>query len=96
MSTPREQIRLELQAVFRTVFDSDELVISEATTAVDVDGWDSMAHVNLIIAIEKRFGISFSAADLASMRGSDRTIGHLIDLVAAKTERGVVRLRASS
>jgi acyl carrier protein len=66
------------------VFDHDELVISEATTATDVDGWDSMAHVNLIIAIEKRFGVSFSGADLASMRESDRTIGHLIGLIAAK------------
>jgi acyl carrier protein len=87
MRTAREDIHSELQAIFRRVFDHDELVISEATTATDVDGWDSMAHVNLIIAIEKRFGVSFSGADLASMRESDRTIGHLIGLIAAKTAR---------
>jgi acyl carrier protein len=96
MDTPRQDVQRELQAVFRGVFDNDELVISDATKAADVDGWDSMAHVNLIIAIEKRFGIRFSAADLASMRGSDRTIGHLIDLIAAKTERLNVPRQASN
>jgi acyl carrier protein len=87
MGTAREDLQSELQAVFRRVFDDDELVISEATTATDVDGWDSMAHVNLIIAIEKRFGVSFSGADLGSMRGSGKTVGHLIGLIAAKTGR---------
>jgi acyl carrier protein len=96
MGTPREDIQLELQAVIRAVFDNDELAISEATKATDIDGWDSMAHVNLIIAIEKRFGVRFSGADLASMRGSGRTIGHLIDLIAAKTERLDVPPRAST
>ena len=87
MGTAREDIHSELQAIFRQVFDHDKLVISEATTATDVDGWDSMAHVNLIIAIERRFGVSFSGADLASMRGSGQTVGHLIGLIAAKTSR---------
>ena len=48
-----ERIRSELQSVFRRIFD-DELVITEETTAANVDGWDSMAHINLIIAIEKQ------------------------------------------
>jgi acyl carrier protein len=85
MGTAREEIQCELQGVFRRVFDDDEMVVSEATTATNVDGWDSMAHVNLIIAIEKRFGVRFSGADLASMRGSGQTVGHLIGLIEAKT-----------
>jgi acyl carrier protein len=87
MARAKEDIQSELEAVFRRVFDDDELVISEATTANNVDGWDSMAHVNLIIAIEKRFRVSFSGADLASMRGSGQTVGHLIGLIAAKTSK---------
>ena len=87
MGTAREEIQSELEAVFRGVFDDDEMVVSEATTATHVDGWDSMAHVNLIIAIEKRFGVRFSGADLASMRGSGQTVGHLIGLIEAKTSR---------
>jgi acyl carrier protein len=87
MGTTREEIQGQLQAVFRQVFDDDDLLISDATKATDVDGWDSMAHVNLIIAIEKRFGVRFSGADLASMRESGRTIGHLIGLIAAKRGR---------
>jgi len=83
MDSAREHIQSELETVFRRVFDDDELLISEATTATNVGGWDSMAHVNLIIAIEKRFGVSFSGADLASMRRSGQTVGHLIGLIAA-------------
>jgi acyl carrier protein len=87
MSTAKEEIQSVLQAVFRRVFDDDELVISDATTATDVDGWDSMAHVNLIIAIEKRFGVNFTGADLATMRGPGQTVGNLVGLIAAKTDK---------
>ena len=87
MSTVKEEIQSVLQAVFRRVFDDDELVISDATTALDVDGWDSMAHVNLIIAIEKRFGVDFTGADLATMRGPGQTVGNLVGLIAAKKDR---------
>ena len=50
-----DPIRAELQDVFRQVFGDDEIVLSDSTTADDIDGWDSMMHINLIIAIEKRF-----------------------------------------
>jgi acyl carrier protein len=82
-----DPIRTRLQDVFRRVFHDDEITISDATTAADVDGWDSMAHINLIVAIEKQFGVKFTAADIASMRGDGQNVGHLAGLIAAKAGR---------
>lgn len=79
-----ERTRDELQEVFRSVFDDDDLVISPSTTAMDVDGWDSMAHINLIVAVEKHFDFKFTAQELAATRDEDGNVGNLIELIAAK------------
>jgi acyl carrier protein len=77
----------ELQGVFRRVFDDDALVIADSTTSTDVDGWDSMAHINLIVAVEKHFGVKFTAAEIGAMRGADQNVGKLAQLLSAKTGR---------
>jgi len=63
--------------VFRNVFDDDELTIDRDTTAADVEGWDSLAHVTLLINIEKAFGVRFSSAEVASLK----CVGDLEDLI---------------
>ena len=73
-----------LQDLFRRVFDDDELVIDAATSAADIDGWDSMAHINLIVAIEKQFGVSFSAGELAALGRRGQNVGSMMQLLAAK------------
>ncbi len=50
----------QLQEVFCRVFGDDEITLARETTAADIDGWDSMMTINLMIAIEKRFGIRFA------------------------------------
>jgi acyl carrier protein len=82
-----DSILAELQGVFRRVFDDDVLVITDSTTSTDVDGWDSMAHINLIVAVEKHFGVKFTAAEIGAMRGTDQNVGKLAQLLAAKTGR---------
>jgi acyl carrier protein len=74
----------ELQNIFRQVFDDDDLVITESTSAADLDAWDSMAHINLIIAIEKHFGLRFSAAEIAGLGGQGQNVGNLTQLIEAK------------
>ena len=74
----------ELQDVFREVFGDDEIVLSDATTADDIDGWDSMMHINLIIAIEKRFGVRFAAAEISKTKGDDQNIGTLVETLNSK------------
>ena len=77
-----------LQDVFRRVFDDDDLEITEATSAADIDGWDSMAHINLIIAIEKQFGVSFSASEIAALGRRGQNVGSMMDLLSAKIGTG--------
>jgi acyl carrier protein len=79
-----DHIHSELQDVFRRVFDDDELVITDRTTATDIDGWDSIAHINLVIAIEKHFGIKFSASNLAAMKGAEQNVGDLAKLLITR------------
>lgn len=73
--------------IFKQVFDEDALEVDRATTAEDVEGWDSLTHVNLMLNVEKAFGIKFSSAQVASLKD----VGELVDftdkLVAAKTPR---------
>jgi acyl carrier protein len=54
----------ELTAVFREVFDDETIVLSDELTANDVDSWDSLSHVNLIIAIEMAFDIEFKQSEI--------------------------------
>jgi acyl carrier protein len=56
----------KLTPIFREVFDDDSLVVSDDMTADDVDGWDSLSHVNLLIAIEIAFDIEFKQNEIQS------------------------------
>jgi acyl carrier protein len=58
----------ELQEVFRAVFDTPDLVITLQTAANDVDGWDSLSHVNLILAVEHRFQVRLGTRELLAMK----------------------------
>ncbi len=64
-----------LTVIFRKVFDDDDINISPEMTADDVDGWDSLSHVNLIVTIEAYFNIKFSQKELLTLR-------HVGDLLA--------------
>jgi len=77
-----DRILDQLTSLFREVFDDDSIVLSPGTTADDIDGWDSQAHVSLIVAAEMRFGIRFRTAELESLHD----VGELLRLIAQKTE----------
>lgn len=57
-----------LEPLFRRVFDDDTIELEAQTSANDVEGWDSMSHVNLILAIENQFNIRFSQKELLVMK----------------------------
>jgi acyl carrier protein len=69
----------ELQAVFANVFD-DDIELTRATTAKDVEGWDSLMHVTLLVNVEKSFGIKFSSREVASLKN----VGEMVDLIDAR------------
>jgi acyl carrier protein len=64
----------KLNQVFQVVFDDDSIQISPELTANEVDGWDSLSHVNLITTIEAKFNIMFSQKELLN----HRNIGNLV------------------
>ncbi|HSA56546.1 MAG TPA: acyl carrier protein [Gemmatimonadaceae bacterium] len=66
--------------VMRETFDDDRLEVSRETTADDVDGWDSLSNVELIVALESRFGVRFHTGEIARMRN----VGELVDAIAKR------------
>jgi acyl carrier protein len=78
----RPEIHQKLALVFRDVFDNPTLEISDATTANDVEGWDSIMHVNLIVAVEKAFGVSFTTKDVKALAD----VGGLIQLIEKRAK----------
>jgi acyl carrier protein len=61
-------IEERLTNVFQEVFVDDDMALTDAMTAEDVDGWDSLAHVNLMFAIEQEFSFQFPGNELAEMK----------------------------
>ena len=76
----------QLQEVFQEVFDDDEIVLTRETTADDIDGWDSLMHINVIIALEQRFGIKFATAEISGLKDEGKNVGDVLDLVAQKLD----------
>ena len=77
-------LRTDIQDVFRRVFGDDELTLRDEMTADDIDGWDSMMTINLMIAIEKRFSIKFAAAEIAGIKADGQNLGTLVALIQRK------------
>lgn len=70
----------KLNDIFREVFDDEDITVVPETTARDVDGWDSLSHVNLIITVESRFNIRFSQKELLSLK----CVGDMLACLEAK------------
>jgi acyl carrier protein len=66
----RYEILRQVQAVMRDVFDNDGIVLTESTTAADVEGWDSLSHIQLIVAVEKHFNIKFTSKEILSWKNT--------------------------
>ena len=69
-----------LNAVFRQVLEDDTIELTPSTTAEDVDGWDSMNHIFIVVELEKRFGVKFHAAEMEELKN----VGELAGLVQQK------------
>ena len=71
----------KLTKVFQQVFDDDSIVLTPQTTANDIDDWDSLSHVNLILAIENHFNIRFTQKELLQQKN----VGDLIKGIENKS-----------
>jgi acyl carrier protein len=69
-----------LTEIFEDVFDDDSIEVTPQLTAKDVDGWDSLNHIRLILTIEKAFKIKFSTSEIGSLEN----VGGLVALIQAR------------
>lgn len=70
----------DLQIIFRDIFDDEELVITRDTTADDIEDWDSLTHMQLIVEIEKKYNIKFTTAEIKKAQN----VGEFIDIIKEK------------
>jgi acyl carrier protein len=68
---------VHIKEVFREVFENEDLEVTRATTASDIEGWDSLMHVTLMVNVEKTFGVRFTSAEVAGLKN----VGELVELV---------------
>ena len=73
----RARVMAEVQEIFCDNFDDDSLVLTDATTADDIEDWDSLEQINLLTAIERRYGLKFNLADVRNLPN----IGAMVDLL---------------
>lgn len=59
-----EEILNQVNSVFKDILDNDEIIVKESTTADDIEEWDSLSHIQLIVAVEKHFKIRFTSAEI--------------------------------
>lgn len=74
------EIYERLNVVFRDVFDDDEIFVNENTTSSDIEDWDSLEHINLIVAVETEFDIKFSMNEITLMKN----VGDMAKLIKDK------------
>ena len=79
-------VREQAQEVFRQVFDDPELVLRDEMTADDILGWDSLAHINLMVAIERQFHVKFGTAEISRLKGDDQNVGSFLELIQKKLQ----------
>lgn len=75
-----EEIFEGLNEVFKDVFDDEEITVTAETTADDIEDWDSLEHINLIVAVEKKFGMKFSMGEVTTMKN----VGEMAEIIKSR------------
>jgi len=78
----RQQIFEAVQEIFQDVFDDEALVITDETNADDIEDWDSLEHITLIVAMEKEFKMKFDIKEVNKLEN----VGGMIDLIKRKLD----------
>jgi len=78
-----QEIMAELTTIFREVFGDDRIVLRPDMTAKSIPGWDSFAHLNIIVAAEARLGFSVQSTEIENLQN----VGDLVALISQKASR---------
>jgi len=76
----KTDILQQVEVIFKDVLDEENIALTETTTANDVEGWDSLTHIQLIVAIEKHFKIKFSSKEILSWKN----VGEMVNCIYNK------------
>ena len=73
----REEVFAKVDEVFQDVFDDESIHVNEETTADDTEDWDSLEHINLVVAVENAFGMKFTMGEVTGMKN----VGEMVDII---------------
>ena len=76
----REDIMEKVREIFREVFDDDTLVVNDSTNSSDIEDWDSLEHISLVVSMEKEFDLKFDLKEVNALAN----VGEMVDLIASK------------
>lgn len=78
-----QEILSKLQPIFHDVFDDQSIAVGRESSAESIEGWDSLAHINLVTSVEQEFGVRFALGELQSLKN----VGDMVDLMQVKLDR---------
>ncbi len=84
MAKTTEQVLQEVVVIVRDVLRDPSVELRPETKATEVKNWDSLNHIEIIVAVEKRFGIKFNFAELQKFKN----VGEMCDNIAKRTSQG--------
>ena len=73
----RDEVYDRLNEIFRDVFDDDSITVADSTTSAGIEEWDSLEHINLVVAVEEEFGFKFQMGQVVSMKD----VGEMVDII---------------
>ena len=77
----REDVFEKLNEIFRNNFDDDSIELNEATVSTDIEEWDSVEQINLVVAIQDTFGVKFNINEVNAMKN----VGEMVNFILEKT-----------
>ena len=80
MKMTKNEIMVQIQEIFCDVLDNEDIVLTDTTTSDDIEEWDSLSHIQLVVSIVKSFKLKFTAADISSWGN----VGEMCEAIAAK------------
>lgn len=81
----REEIMEKVNGIFRDVFDDETLVITDSTNSDDIEDWDSLEHISLIISMEKEFDMKFDIKEVNKLEN----VGQMVDMIKMKMDEKI-------
>ena len=79
----KEEVYERLNKVFQDIFDDDSITVNENTTSNDIEDWDSLEHINLVVAVEQEFGMKFNMNEVTTMKN----VGEMVDIILSRIDK---------